>query len=634
MAAVPEARERGRRQGAWLVFACWLAAFLAIALCAWNQHAILRATMRQEASARAMQPDTAPGRGLCAALAAQAPPAQLDADSFCWINLVQHQIAAGELRNRHQSADNLPDGRESHWSASFAWWLLVLATPVHFLGGRAWPDAVADVAAAANPILLALTLVVLARWLWRHAGAWTAGITVVTLSTLVGVEWDFGYGRPDHHGLHLIAFLGMLLNALGAGLGWVQTGQDKRCPFKGPLVRPRPWPDARRGMIWSGIFGGVGLWIGATQQMFVIGAVGAAAGLGSLMFVRTGSADDAVGSAVQFTPSLWRLWARVGALTSLGFYLLEYFPAHLSMQLEVNHPLYALAWLGGGELIYTAGEWARDRRRPDRRGWMRIILGIACLMGLPLAAFAGPADWYLLRDPLSLRTWSLVNEFQPLVARWTWYDILHALCQIGSLWAVLPTCFVLLLHARRRSLPPWRRMSLVVACTVAGVCCVWVFAQSRWLGYASAAFAVGAMVVSPSGEEKVARRRWPWGLLALTVPGWLLFGVQQTLVDAERVAEKDFSWLPMGAEIAWNLRLYQGNNPEPPRVVAPPTLSTMLTYYGGARTLGSLYWENLAGCRSQLQLLDDKEPDEPDARRITRACKLDYIVVISDPAQV
>ena len=101
---------------------------------------------------------------------------------------MQHQVAAGDLRNRHQSADNLPAGRESHWSASFAWWLLALAAPVHFLGGRAWPDAVTAVAAASNPILLALTLAVLARWLWRRAGVWTAGITAITLATLWGVE--------------------------------------------------------------------------------------------------------------------------------------------------------------------------------------------------------------------------------------------------------------------------------------------------------------------------------------------------------------------------------------------------------------------------------------------------------------
>ena len=424
----------------------------------------------------------------------------------------------------------------------------------------------------------------------------------------------------------------MLFNALGAGLGWVRTVQDDAYAGENLLLRPRSWQSARRQFIWSGIFGGAGLWIGATQQLFIIGAVGAAAGLGTLMFARPGGTNHTAAATVLFVPSLWRLWARVGAFTSLGFYLLEYFPTHLSMQLEVNHPLYALAWLGGGELIYAAGKWAQDRRWPDGRGWRQVAFGTVCLAGLPLAAFAGPAEWYLLRDTLSLRTWSLVGEFQPLVEPWTWRGILYALFQIGALWAALPAGFVLLLRARRRSLPPWHQMGLVVACMVAGVCCVWVFAQSRWLGYTGVALTAVAVVVSPSSGGSPAVRHWPWALLALTMPGWLLFGVQQSRVNLDHRAE-EFAWVPVGAEIAWNLRLYQGG-PSAPRVVAPLTMSTALTYYGGARTLGSLYWENLTGCRLQMELLDDNKPGEPEARRIVRACGIEYIVVRSDPTEV
>ncbi len=619
-----------QRGGFWILSGGGLLALAAVLVFSLNTAAVVRVGLRLEQLDRLTQPADAPGKGACSELAKDAPPAMLDADSFCWINLVQRQAEAGDLRNRHQSADAVPAGRESHWSASFAWWLLLLAAPVHFLGNVPWPEAIAGVAAPANPILFALTLAALARWLWRRTGGWTAGVLLLTLATLWGVEWDFGYARPDHHGLHLIAFLGMLLNALGAGLGWVRTNPAEPDTDGESLVRPRAWRDARRGFLWSGFFGGMGLWIGATQQMFGLGMVGAGAALGALAWVRPGESAQ---TGARFEPTLWRLWARSGALTSLGFYLLEYFPAHLTVRLEVNHPLYALAWWGGGELICAAGEWAQTRRWPERAWLWRVGLGLAALGGLPLAVLAGPTTWYVLRDALLQRVMSLVSEGQPLIPHWTLAAVAHAGFQIGSLWAALPVGAALLVF-RRGKLPPWRAMGLGVAVAVAGTFCGWVFLQSRWLGYAGAALAVLAVVACPGGRMRRGARGWPWGLLALTMPGALLFCAQQATLDPAAQAEKVFRWVPMTAEIGWNLRLYQGAQSPPARVIAPIGASTALRYYGGTHTLGSLYWENLEGVRTQGQFLADDQPGEPEARRIARACGLDYVVVMADPVSV
>jgi hypothetical protein len=41
---------------------------------------------------------------------------------------------------------------------------------------------------------------------------------------------------------------------------------------------------------------------------------------------------------------------------SLGFYAIEYFPQHMALRLEVNHPLHSIAWLAAGELAARRGE--------------------------------------------------------------------------------------------------------------------------------------------------------------------------------------------------------------------------------------------------------------------------------------
>jgi hypothetical protein len=48
----------------------------------------------------------------------------------------------------------------------------------------------------------------------------------------------------------------------------------------------------------------------------------------------------------------WRAWAVAGGVTALGAYLIEFAPAYLwHWQLSSIHPLYALAWLGAGEIL-------------------------------------------------------------------------------------------------------------------------------------------------------------------------------------------------------------------------------------------------------------------------------------------
>ena len=67
-------------------------------------------------------------------------------------------------------------------------------------------------------------------------------------------------------------------------------------------------------------------------------------------------------------PGLFRFWGLVGGGASVAVWLLEYFPNHLGLRLEVNHPLYAAAWIGGGEVLRVAaheGWWREGALRLD-----------------------------------------------------------------------------------------------------------------------------------------------------------------------------------------------------------------------------------------------------------------------------
>ncbi|HVU39314.1 MAG TPA: hypothetical protein VHC95_13350 [Opitutales bacterium] len=85
---------------------------------------------------------------------------------------------------------------------------------------------------------------------------------------------------------------------------------------------------------WWGVWGGIG---GA--------ALGAAIAYG---LTKNSEEKLPLGRA---DPTLWRVWGASAGLASLFFYLLEYAPSHFTMRLEVNHPLYALALLGAGDVL-------------------------------------------------------------------------------------------------------------------------------------------------------------------------------------------------------------------------------------------------------------------------------------------
>jgi hypothetical protein len=407
------------------------------------------------------------------------------ADGYHWILLTERMLAGEGLRVRSTQVDNAPHGREVHWSSLPRWWLGTLAW-----ARSAWnpeltlPRALEQVAAGGGALALGVLLLVLTPGLaWRFGGI-AASIFAAAWVAVFPLYETFMAGMVDHHGfVAMAAFLGVIFLAAG-GAGWVREGAA------GAAVRhPLPIPEratARRWFVAAGVAGGVGLWISAATMIPVIAATAAGGvlslwvagrsgeGAGAEEMERVGAGDEMdPGEAedqaeageglneggARAAPGLWRAWGAAGCATALAAYLVEYAPGHMGLRLEVNHPLYALAWLGAGDLMarvggVLSGGSSRPRGEAHNRGWWWVGAGgsLALLLAPAVLVLAGGGAVFLLSDPF-LRGLHLehIREFQGLAHHLGDLSGLHALQSVSALPLLLLPAAALVAPSRCRS---------------------------------------------------------------------------------------------------------------------------------------------------------------------------------------
>ena len=518
-------------------------------------------------------------------------------DGMEWIILTQEMIAKGEWRLRATDGDNWPAGREVHWSSPLMWWLIACAKVARLWNGESLAAAVESVAPWANTLFLFLLLAFLPLHAGRRFGWPAGGVVALGLVTLYPLYEFFSVGYPDHHGLVTAGcLLGAYALAAGGG-GWV-----------GDAGGAAPSPDtARRSFAAAGLAGAFALWISAATAIPVITALG----LGGLVVSRLARGRTPVG--MRYEPRLWRWWSWTGAAGSLAFYLLEYFPGHLGMRLEVNHPLYALAWLAGGEIVCRAGAWLAGGRLAERRGDRALLAAAFCAVALPPAlALLFPGRFFLVSDPF---VWALhrdyIVEFAPVWRRlreMPWADSLTVYG--GAVPVALAGTAATLLW--RRLDVTWRsRLLLVVAPAL--VVTLLGCRQSRWLGVCYGLW----IAVIPVWLGALAATELPHGPWSRIVPVLLVIGMLPFPFQAATTWWHLFRPTQMARttaamlyvrDISQRLRLGTGNSPLV--VASGPTTTTWLMYYGGARGLGTLYWENAAGLKASAAIFGARTDEE------------------------
>lgn len=524
------------------------------------------------------------------------------ADTAHWIMQTQSMIAAGDWRVRHVDYDHAPEGREVHWAAPFHWWLAGLAWADHLISGRPIGVSVERATLWAGPLMFGLFLIALIPFLSRRFSRTAAAVIAISLVATYSFYIDFRAGRADHHGIANICGLLTVLFLLTGCLA-----DEKR--------RVRSW------FVASAVAGGTGLWISAATQVPVLIGVGLGI-LGASWLGR--KTPERVAWLVD--PAVLRLWGLVGGGVSLAAYLIEYFPHHLGWRLEVNHPLYAIAWMGAGEVLRVSTvATRRGLRALERRDVVNGTVAVLAVLALPITILLFTAEVFVVADPFVWKIHNLyIGEFQTVarvisVQGWTGTKMTSVL---PVLLLVLPVASLF-----RKQTPPEGKALLAVALAPALIGWMLGSDQIRWLGLALAlTVPVVALHLRMVKNRTVSVPGSPilWAIVCalVFVPGTVsavrraILSGEPDLEDVQSLAARDVAhWLRIRT------------NGAPTVVAAPPGTTSKLIYFGGLSGLGTLYWENAGGLRVSAEFFG--APTAAAAHDLAERLGVTHIVLIS-----
>jgi tetratricopeptide (TPR) repeat protein len=340
-----------------------------------------------------------------------------------------------------------------------------------------------------------------------------------------------------------------------------------------------------------------------------IALVGLSGALAGVWLGRENVADGA-----KYDPSLWRLWSRVGATGSIIAYALEYAPRHMGFRLEVNHPLYALAWLGGGELVALIVDWRINDRKPE---WWRVVAAVAVLVAPAVVVIVAGPTVFIPVDPRMERVHSQIKEFFS-IRRLIHESGAWILSRFALGFALVTPAFLLLRKFANRYLIGLLSIVAVLAVTLA----CW---QVRWWLMASGpeiCLALAA-VLALAPASRPGRHWLAIGALSAVFAQQAIarIGLIQANVSNGAVGYSD-ALQPVYRDAAIAIRK---SYPEPVVLLASPNASTAIGYFGRFQTLASLYWENVSGLEAAGRIFSAATDSE--AFRLLTARRVTHLVV-------
>lgn len=534
-------------------------------------------------------------------------------DARWWVLHTRQMLREGTWRVRSTPLDNAPDGREVHWSSLLMWvlgglaWLRSLGT-----GEPAW-HFVSDAALAAGPLLMVVFFVALFRTAWRAFGFTPALAYLLSLLTSNAVLRTFQLGEADHHGIVLAFASGSLLCILAGGCGFAKKSNTQ----------------APRWFAASGLLGAAALWVSASTSLPIL----AATGVGALL---AGVFCGGRSSAPPLQPRLWFTWSAWGCAGSLGFYLLEYFPRHMSLRLEVNHPLYAFAWLGGGWLLFRILQASIEKKLPFRSAsdWAKAVACVS-LVAAPVVLIAMAGDkcfWISDKFLLSLHK-EYILEFQSLTGLAAAKKTGPLAPVVAHFWALVALASTIALWFSSGKGGAFRpRVLVLLAPTLAmQALALW---QVRWGTAAAALWALWILVVAAEAL-RAERENGLWPAAGAAIAPWVAFLLGPLpMAAASAKFQKTCLDAPLSEEVGGNLlvrdiahRLIESSPAQTPTVLTGPNTSTEMAFHSGVRTLGTLYWENMPGLKRAAEIF--AATGEAEARRLLAEAGVTHIVVPS-----
>lgn len=490
---------------------------------------------------------------------------------YQWLAETEQMLARGEWRIRHVNYENTPFGREVHSPSPYRWWLGIVTWGIELVTRRPTGRALEMAALWAGPLLQLILLAAGTVFVARRFDRTRAAVFAGGLAALFPLAGEFLPGVPNDHGL-AIACAGSSVLLLVDGI--------------------------RRGsqlsFIFSGVAGGLGLWVGVATQLPVLIAVA----VGALLLAIWGKFQP---SKTPLHPPLpWNSWALAGAATGLAAYLIEYFPRHLEMRLQTNHPIYGLTWIGLGMALTLVETW---RMSGAKKRFGVGIMAVLALAALPVAKVLTDSSAFLIANPQASRlTYLPDGAVGGNLARW--------LMQDGQRLNVLATTLPFLvlvpagLASLRRAADSASRASSVIAGSVVLASIAMASAQLQWWAMAQLGLIIFLLSTAP------LLKPWIWSIAAgCLLPGIVLLAgtvrlrgeARLTRLEIEGLVERDIAhWIA-------------DHTAEDVVVLAAPERTPSLWFHGGLRGLGSPNWENRNGLMASVNILGATTTDEAQA---------------------
>ncbi len=585
----------------WIMLAVWSACVALV---------VLHATVIRDYVAL-LDREGGQGSGVGATPLRQVIPAR-HADAQMWVRHVLTAEATGSARVRMTRDDNAPDGREVHWSSVFNGLIRGAAVLHHRLTADGWPGSLERVLLWLCPALLLGAVIVISSWSVRRLGLAAGVLSAVAMVGHPRFYEGFAPTYVDHHGLVTVAVLGLVLGVVLMGAGWWwSAGQTARTHWL-----PDSAKSARRAAMISAAFGAGGLWLSAASVLPAIGLIGLA-GLVASWWQSAAAKEE----GATFDPGVWRVWGRTGALLSLACYFVEYVPSNLGWRLEVNHPLYALAWWGGAEIVALLTPWRFEPGFAWPLVLRRMAVPALAVMAAPVTILFGGTTVFLVSDPFVGDLRHFVAEGRSLPAAVRQFGWRAVVPDILAALLLIPAGLLLL---RRRG------VAALVLGLVTGVAAGLVamgFGEMRWWLNTSAVQIVLLMLGMLVATAE--RPHWRWrGVAAISVV-FLIPAVSCVVVgqneNAQRIVAAGDLLQPLYRDVAAVLRSTQ---PEGDIVLlASPNASAGISYFGKFKSLGTLFWENAPGLRAAAEIFSAS--DEAEARRRIQARGVTHVVLMS-----
>jgi hypothetical protein len=514
-------------------------------------------------------------------------------ESFEWLDETRQMFARGEWRVRHVDYENVLAGHEVFAASPYRWWLGLLALLHQGVTGMPVGPSVEWAALYADPLLLLVFGAATVVFVARRFGTLAAALASAALATLFPLASEFLPGVPDDLGLALACAVWSLL-PLMAGAASIDA--------------PGSGGSARRWFFAGGIAGGVGMWISVSRQLPILVGTAIGALLAAWVIRAARSNPPAERRALP-----WRAWALAGAATCLATYLLEFFPSHMGRwELRAIHPIFGVAWLGGGELLARTTAWIEgEKPRWSLRGAAAWVLAAAAFLSLPASMWIKRSLWFLSVDLPSMSlsllpggavapnlwTWLLQNGFTPMV-----------LATVLPLLIVVPA--VLLLFMPGTFGPALR---IPIALTLGPVLASIGFAVRPISGWNGVDAALLALLIAAAAALRAAPRpRLVAGLAAafaalVLAPGAVQLWPSEEARNGNGLSQGEVIGL-VERDLAYWLAQHAGSAGAV--VFAPPNMTSTLHYYGGIRGFATFGWDDLDGFQSAVRIASATTPEE------------------------